>query len=139
LKIYTGFGDTGRTQLFGGQVVDKDDLRVEAYGAADELNSHLGLIISHLKKNEWVNLLHDIQDDIFRISTELATPREKEKKIKGILITKDNIKNIENNIDIRYLYMYLFLFSLIDLCGLCGKNACPKLGNYPKNRTVVRK
>ncbi len=99
MKIYTGFGDSGRTQLFGGQVVDKDDLRVEAYGAADELNSHLGLIISHLEKDEWVNLLQDIQDDIFRISTELATPREKEKKIKGILITGDNIKKIENNID----------------------------------------
>ncbi len=42
MKIYTKTGDAGDTGLFGGPRVPKDDARVEAYGAVDELNAHLG-------------------------------------------------------------------------------------------------
>jgi len=99
LKIYTGFGDSGRTQLFGGQIVDKDDIRVDTYGHADELNSHLGLIISHLEAQEWITFMRDIQKDIFKISTELATPYDKKNKISEIVIQTNDIKKIENKID----------------------------------------
>ena len=43
MKIYTRRGDQGETDLFGGLRVAKDDVRVEAYGAVDELNSVVGL------------------------------------------------------------------------------------------------
>jgi len=43
MKIYTRRGDTGETDLFGSGRVPKDHLRVEAYGAVDELNATLGL------------------------------------------------------------------------------------------------
>ncbi|RMG22784.1 MAG: ATP:cob(I)alamin adenosyltransferase, partial [Methanobacteriota archaeon] len=46
MKIYTGKGDEGRTSLFGGERVWKDNVRVDAYGTVDELNSHLGYAIS---------------------------------------------------------------------------------------------
>jgi cob(I)alamin adenosyltransferase len=42
-KVYTRTGDAGQTRLAGGQQVWKDSLRVEAYGAVDELNASLGM------------------------------------------------------------------------------------------------
>jgi len=99
LKIYTGFGDSGKTRLFGGQIVDKDDLRVDTYGTADELNSHLGLVIVYLREEEWVDFLQNIQQNLFKISSELATPADKKKQLSGISITPDDIENIENKID----------------------------------------
>ena len=44
-KIYTRTGDTGTTTLGDGARVDKDSLRVEAYGTVDELNSVIGLLL----------------------------------------------------------------------------------------------
>ncbi|MBL9026655.1 MAG: cob(I)yrinic acid a,c-diamide adenosyltransferase [Myxococcales bacterium] len=41
-RVYTKRGDEGRTSLVGGQSVDKDDLRIEAYGTVDELNAVIG-------------------------------------------------------------------------------------------------
>ena len=48
MKIYTGGGDRGRTSLFSGERIPKDDMRVEADGDVDELNSLLGAIIAAL-------------------------------------------------------------------------------------------
>ncbi len=51
-KIYTKTGDGGCTRLTGGQKVDKDDLRIEAYGTVDELNSVIGLIRTEVDRSE---------------------------------------------------------------------------------------
>jgi cob(I)alamin adenosyltransferase len=99
LKIYTGFGDAGKTSLFGGQVVDKDDLRVEAYGTVDELNSILGLVIAELEDTDLSRDLRDIQQNLFRLSTELATPVRNNKRINHQTITSKDINKIENGID----------------------------------------
>src|SRR3989344_4323847 len=48
MKIYTKTGDRGTTSLFGGKRVNKNDLRIKAYGEVDELNSLIGLIIADL-------------------------------------------------------------------------------------------
>ena len=48
MKIYTGGGDRGKTSLFSGERVNKSDLRVEAYGDVDELNSLLGALVPKL-------------------------------------------------------------------------------------------
>ena len=44
MKIYTKTGDDGKTSLFGGTRVKKSNLRIDAYGTVDELNSYIGLL-----------------------------------------------------------------------------------------------
>jgi len=76
LKIYTRKGDSGDTSLFGGQRVSKDDLRVQAYGSVDELNSALGVVIASLPKEleDWRAPLLEMQSDLFTVGANLATP-----------------------------------------------------------------
>lgn len=73
MKIYTKFGDKGNTQLLGGSVVPKNDLRVEAYGGVDELNSVIGVVISFCEAGELTPSLTKIQQDLFVIGAELAS------------------------------------------------------------------
>lgn len=75
-KIYTRTGDKGDTALFQGGRVPKDDPRVMAYGTVDELNSFLGLAMSLLGDclPEIRSLLTGIQQDMFNIGAELASP-----------------------------------------------------------------
>lgn len=77
MKLYTGRGDHGATDLFGGQRVDKDALRVEAYGSVDELNAHLGLCDSVCAEPPFETLrpvLRELQDELFTLGADLATP-----------------------------------------------------------------
>lgn len=83
-KIYTRTGDKGSTGLYGGRRVRKDDLRVEAYGTIDELNSTIGVVLSQTQNSKVKSELTKIQGDLFEIGAVLATParvRKKEKKI----------------------------------------------------------
>jgi len=74
MKIYTKTGDDGTTALFAGGRVAKDDLRVEAYGTVDELNSTLGLIRTFELPEEIQVWLTDVQNTLFVIGADLATP-----------------------------------------------------------------
>jgi len=83
MKIYTRTGDKGETGLFGGDRVLKSDLRVEAYGCIDELNSFIGLAVSELNDTEVGKILLKIQNYLFTVGTDLATPdTEKNNKLK---------------------------------------------------------
>ncbi|CEK17637.1 ATP:cob(I)alamin adenosyltransferase [Chthonomonas calidirosea] len=74
LRIYTRTGDSGQTGLFGGTRVDKDDLRVEAYGAVDELNAAIGLACAQWNDSEIVPLLQELQGLLLVLGGDLATP-----------------------------------------------------------------
>lgn len=99
MKIYTGFGDEGNTALFGGQVVKKNNIRIEIYGIMDELNSIIGLLRTKNKDQSIDNILQTIQEEIFVISSEIATPDEKRQKKLKNRISEQNYQNIEKIID----------------------------------------
>lgn len=76
MKIYTKTGDKGKTGLFGGQRVSKDSLRVSAYGGVDELNALIGVARSHGVDEQLDACLHRIQNELFILGSDLATPGE---------------------------------------------------------------
>jgi cob(I)alamin adenosyltransferase len=81
VKIYTRTGDLGETGLFGGGRVAKDHVRVEAYGAVDELNSYLGLALRELDREGIIDLaaqLRLVQSDLLSLGASLATPTAEE-------------------------------------------------------------
>jgi cob(I)alamin adenosyltransferase len=80
MKIYTKTGDTGDTSLFGGQRVPKDALRIEAYGTIDELNSVLGIVRADNADSELDAILHRLQEQLFVLGADLATPRSIDRK-----------------------------------------------------------
>ena len=77
MKIYTKKGDQGHTGLIGGTRVSKGELRIEAYGTVDELNSYIGLIRSFDIQTKAVQQLIEIQDRLFTIGSSLASDPEK--------------------------------------------------------------
>lgn len=74
MKIYTKTGDAGETGLFGGPRVSKDDARIEAYGDVDELNAVLGWTRSCELPEPIDEILAGVQNDLFALGAELATP-----------------------------------------------------------------
>ncbi len=76
-KIYTRTGDKGTTGLGDGTRVEKDHLRVEAFGTVDELNSHIGAIIAHKLPVRVRETLEGVQHDLFDLGGELCIPGHK--------------------------------------------------------------
>lgn len=74
MKLYTRRGDGGQTDLFGGARVSKDDARVEAYGAVDELNSVVGLAAAASGHDDLKQACRRIQGELFDLGAHLATP-----------------------------------------------------------------
>jgi len=74
VKIYTRRGDTGQTDLFGGDRVGKDALRVAAYGDVDELNALLGSAAASGADPALEDSLRTIQSALFDLGASLATP-----------------------------------------------------------------
>lgn len=73
-KIYTRTGDDGTTGLGDGQRVQKHDLRVDAYGTVDELNSQIGVMIAHGLPRSLQALMSQIQHELFDLGSELSVP-----------------------------------------------------------------
>ena len=77
-KIYTKSGDKGSTSLIGGKKIAKSNIRLEAYGVVDELNSYIGLLVEEIKNDEESVILRNIQSLLFVVGCELATEHGKE-------------------------------------------------------------
>lgn len=98
-NVYTRTGDSGTTSLVGGKRVAKDDLRLQAYGTADELNSWLGLLNSSKEiPAEAHRTLTSAQNLLFDIGAILAT--EPESKWKPAPLPESAISNLEHDIDV---------------------------------------
>ena len=77
-RIYTRTGDNGTTGIFGGERVEKDDIRIEANGTIDELNTVIGIVRSLLpEQDEWHEWLYEIQMELMSCMSHVATPSVK--------------------------------------------------------------
>ena len=98
MKIYTKTGDLGETSLYGGKRMSKANIKIDAYGTVDELNTHIGLV-----KDVCGEIQHDtllkIQENLFVIGAFLATPADKENKFFENVNEKD-IEALEKQIDL---------------------------------------
>ncbi len=77
-KIYTRTGDDGTTGLVDGSRLSKNDVRVRAYGDVDETNSVIGLVRLHLESRRLDDMMARIQNDLFDLGADLATPLPEE-------------------------------------------------------------
>lgn len=94
-KIYTRTGDDGTTGLVDGSRRAKHDARVAAYGTADEANSAIGVARLHATGEDDA-MLARIQNDLFDLGADLATPGE----ITGALrVTQAQVDRLEREID----------------------------------------
>lgn len=97
MKIYTKTGDKGMTGLFGGARVSKDDIRIEAYGTLDELNSFIGTLIASIDIVGQNKILTDVQNRLFTIGSNLASDPSKEMITPDL--TEEDILILENAMD----------------------------------------
>lgn len=99
-KVYTKTGDKGFTSLIGGTRVKKSDLRIEAYGTLDELNSYLGLLRNSIENSEIHEKIRQIQCYLFELGAFLATDSSKITPILSIRALQKHIVGIEQEIDV---------------------------------------
>lgn len=100
MKLYTRRGDAGETDLFGGARVPKDHLRVEAYGAVDELNAALGVAAAATGHADLRALASELQSQLFALGAQLAAP-DAERRAKSALPgpRDEHVTRLEREID----------------------------------------
>ncbi len=96
MKGYTRTGDRGETGLYGGTRVGKENPRVEAYGAVDELNSQIGLARAIVKDAKTKKILKTVQEDLFTLGGDLASELVSANVPR---ISKSHVDNLEKTID----------------------------------------
>jgi cob(I)alamin adenosyltransferase len=97
-RIYTRAGDAGETSLGDGSRVPKTNPRIEAYGAVDELNSVLGLVLSGDVPDEFRPWLEQVQNDLFDVGADLSVPLEDERE--RLRVTTEQVERLEELCDL---------------------------------------
>jgi cob(I)alamin adenosyltransferase len=95
-RIYTGGGDRGETSLGDGTRVPKVDCRIAAFGAVDELNSHIGLALSADVPDGMREVLTRVQNELFDLGADLSVPFGVTDRLR---ITDEQISSIEQDCD----------------------------------------
>lgn len=99
MKIYTKTGDKGQTGLIGGTRVSKNDVRIEAYGTVDELNSFVGMLTTYDIPVDDKAFLRLIQNNLFIVGSYLATDFKKVALKEESTLKVENVDLIEKEID----------------------------------------
>ncbi len=99
MKIYTRTGDEGKTGFVGGERVSKNDLRIEATGTLDELNSAIGVALSFVTDERMKFMLEKIQHDLFTLGAELSWFTSKASNRRMPVTTATQILELEHFID----------------------------------------
>ena len=97
MKIYTGTGDSGETDLFGEGRLAKDAPRVETYGTIDELNAVLGLARAETLPEGIDRVLQRVQHELFQVGSQLATSHPERYGIRTI--AAEHVRALEAEID----------------------------------------
>ncbi len=95
-RIYTGGGDRGETSLGDGTRVPKVDCRIAAFGAVDELNSLLGVVLATALPDELREVLARVQNELFDLGADLSVPFGVTDKLR---ITHEQIAALEQDCD----------------------------------------
>ncbi|MGN1228932.1 MAG: cob(I)yrinic acid a,c-diamide adenosyltransferase [Prevotella sp.] len=98
-KVYTKTGDEGTTSLVGGVRISKADIRIEAYGTVDELNSHIGLLSAYVTDESIDKVLTRIQSDLFIVGTHLATDQSNTPLYSSAILSEGEVEFVEKEID----------------------------------------
>lgn len=98
MKIYTKTGDKGKTSLLGGTRVSKNNMRIDAYGTVDELNSYLGFVSDLETDKDRIDFIRNIQYRMFTVGSSLAAETARAKDFKPDLKEED-ITVLEQAID----------------------------------------
>jgi len=95
-RIYTGGGDRGETSLGDGSRVSKVDCRIAAFGAVDELNSQLGVVLATDVGDELREVLTRVQNELFDLGADLSVPFGVTDRLR---ITHEQITALERDCD----------------------------------------
>jgi cob(I)alamin adenosyltransferase len=98
-RIYTRAGDAGETSLGDGARVSKTDLRIEAYGTVDELNSLVGLALAGDVPDEFRPWLERVQNDLFDLGADLSVPLEDDRR-ERLRVTPEQVERLEELCDL---------------------------------------
>ena len=96
MKIYTKTGDDGNTGLQGNLRISKSHPRIFAYGAVDEANGALGIVLTNSLDDDIFNVLQKIQNDLFVVGSDLSNPNLNDVKNR---VSLEMIQELEQNID----------------------------------------
>lgn len=96
MKIYTKTGDGGNTGLQGNFRISKSHPRIIAYGAVDEANAALGIVLTNSLDEDIVTILTEIQNELFVVGADLSNPNMNDVKNR---VSLDMIEKLEHNID----------------------------------------
>lgn len=97
-KVYTKRGDKGKTDLFGGSQASKASLKVNAYGAIDELGAFLGLVRFYSKEEDIKSLMLELEKKLLIVGGFLASD-EKGQAMMKVKIEEEDIRFLEEKID----------------------------------------
>ncbi|HEX8901953.1 cob(I)yrinic acid a,c-diamide adenosyltransferase [Vitreimonas sp.] len=99
-KIVTKAGDGGKTRLVTGEPVSKASARVAAYGAVDEVNSAIGVARLHTNAKPTLDaILERVQNDLFDLGADLATPHAPDLKFEPLRIQPSQVDRLEAEVD----------------------------------------
>jgi cob(I)alamin adenosyltransferase len=95
-KIYTRGGDAGQTSLGDGSRVSKLDLRLQAYGTVDELNSVLGVALAAGPPPELADVLVRVQNELFDVGADLSVPLGRDGRLR---VAQSQVDRLEEDCD----------------------------------------
>ncbi|MBK6572107.1 MAG: cob(I)yrinic acid a,c-diamide adenosyltransferase [Saprospiraceae bacterium] len=137
MKIYTKTGDKGETSLFGGKRVPKDDVRVEAYGTVDELNSNIGLLMCYINQEKSLKFLQIVQNELFVLGSLVAAdPGKSNLKLPPFKV--EAIKMVESEIDMMDTFLEPLKFFVLPggSKGIAMAHVCRTICRRAERRLV---